>query len=266
VDNQPVTLLYGALPAYRPLQAGVSGADVRQLKENLKALGYRGHVVDDAFTDATTAAVRKWQTDLGATVTGVIQPAQVFYAAGPVRVASHKVAVGDAATGQLLTYTGITKLVSVDLKVENAGLVRSGAAVTVTLPGATAVAATVADVGTVATAAGGATEGALGGGSDTGPRDSQPTIPVTIRLADQGQAISYDGAPVTVRIIAEKRTNVLCVPVSALLALREGGFGVEVVEGVASRIVAVRVGLFADGRVEIIDGALTEGTAVGVPT
>jgi membrane fusion protein, multidrug efflux system len=44
-----------------------------------------------------------------------------------------------------------------------------------------------------------------------------------------------------------------------------GGFGVEVVDGDATRRVPVRTGLFADGRVEITAEGLTEGTTVGMP-
>ncbi|MDQ1485254.1 MAG: rane fusion protein multidrug efflux system, partial [Actinomycetota bacterium] len=35
VDTQPVVVLFGPMPAYRDLVEGMSGADVRQLKENL---------------------------------------------------------------------------------------------------------------------------------------------------------------------------------------------------------------------------------------
>jgi multidrug efflux pump subunit AcrA (membrane-fusion protein) len=63
------------------------------------------------------------------------------------------------------------------------------------------------------------------------------------------------------------RENVLTVPVAALLALAEGGYGVEVVQGSTSTYVPVTTGLFADGRVEISGGgtAIAEGTRVGMP-
>jgi hypothetical protein len=54
--------------------------------------------------------------------------------------------------------------------------------------------------------------------------------------------------------------------VAALLALAEGGYGVEIVSGSTSRIVAVETGLFADGRVEVAGADLTEGMTVGMPS
>jgi len=59
---------------------------------------------------------------------------------------------------------------------------------------------------------------------------------------------------------------VLTVPVAALLALSEGGYGVQVVSGGTSHIVAVQVGMFAGGRVEISGAGIDVGTLVGVPT
>ena len=55
VDEHPVLLLCGAVPAYRALHAGDAGQDVRQLNRNLHQLGYdaRAHVhiepVDNDF-------------------------------------------------------------------------------------------------------------------------------------------------------------------------------------------------------------------------
>jgi hypothetical protein len=72
---------------------------------------------------------------------------------------------------------------------------------------------------------------------------------------------SLDQAPVTVRLVSEQRKGVLTVPVSALLALKEGGYGVQV----GTRIVPVKLGMFADGRVEITGSGITAGTKVGVP-
>jgi multidrug efflux system membrane fusion protein len=57
---------------------------------------------------------------------------------------------------------------------------------------------------------------------------------------------------------------VLAVPVGALLALAEGGYGLEVVRGGTSAVVAVDTGMFADGKVEVSGGGIAEGTVVGV--
>jgi hypothetical protein len=68
-----------------------------------------------------------------------------------------------------------------------------------------------------------------------------------------------------VAVVADQRKDVLTVPVAALLALAEGGYGVQVVEGSTTRIVAVQAGMFADGRVEISGTGIDAGTVVGMP-
>jgi len=68
-----------------------------------------------------------------------------------------------------------------------------------------------------------------------------------------------------VRLVRARRVNVLSVPVEALLALREGGYGVEVVDGATTRTVPVETGLFATDRVEVASPDLHEGMHVVVP-
>jgi len=116
VDDKPVLLLYGALPAYRELRSGSEGADVRQLETELRALGYTGFTVDDEYTSSTAAAVEKWQKASGLTETGVVELGRVVYAAGPVRVASVSASIGDAAQGALLTVSGTSRVVTVARK------------------------------------------------------------------------------------------------------------------------------------------------------
>ena len=71
---------------------------------------------------------------------------------------------------------------------------------------------------------------------------------------------------ITVDFTSRTAKNVLTVPIAALLALSEGGYGVQVVSGDTSRIVAVSTGLFAQDRVEISGTGLAPGQLVGVPT
>jgi len=65
--------------------------------------------------------------------------------------------------------------------------------------------------------------------------------------------------------VSDSRKGVLAVPVAALLALREGGYGVAIVDGDGRRVVKVETGMFADGLVEVTGDGLAEGTKVEVP-
>jgi hypothetical protein len=50
VDNKPIMLLYGNVPAYRDLKIGVEGKDMENPERNLSKLGYDGFTVDEEFT------------------------------------------------------------------------------------------------------------------------------------------------------------------------------------------------------------------------
>lgn len=253
VDDTPVTLLYGTLPAYRVLKTGDEGADVTQLERNLYALGYRGFTVDDTFSAATATAVRAWQEDLGLPQTGVVEPGRIAYAAGPVRVAEQKGALGDPAGGPVLTYTATSRVVTVDLDVADERLATLGSAVTVVLPDGREVTGKIAAVATV-----------VQPGENNQPASTK--IRVTVSVADQGAFGTLGEATVEVRFTASRRTNVLTVPIAALLALAEGGYAVQVVDGGTAHLVGVQTGLFADGRVEVTGTGLTAGTVVGMPS
>ena len=83
---------------------------------------------------------------------------------------------------------------------------------------------------------------------------------------DAGATGSVDQAPVKVGITTDSRKRVLAVPINALLALAEGGYGVRVVDGAEpGRIVAVTPGLFSRGMVEVSGDGIVEGTQVEVP-
>lgn len=253
-DDLPVPLLLGSLPLYRVLRSGVSGADVKELEENLAALGYKGFTVDEDFTASTTDAVKHWQSDLGLKQTGAVDPTQAVVATGPIRVSDVKANVGDPATGVILTYTGTTREVDIPLDVAKQNLVKVGIAATVTLPDNSTVDGKVTAIGTVAKSAGG-----------TGTGQSTTIIDVTVSVADQAKLGTLDAAPVTVTLVSDTHPNVLTVPIAALLALAEGGYGVQVVDGQRVSYVAVTTGLFANGRVEISGTGITEGLIVGVP-
>ncbi|MEJ3742251.1 peptidoglycan-binding domain-containing protein [Actinomycetes bacterium KLBMP 9797] len=252
VDEDPVVLIYGSAPLYRTLASGLSGSDVAMFEQNLSALGYDGFTVDDEYTSATADAVSEWQEDLGRDETGTVAVGQVVVAAKEIRVSDHQAAVGDQAGGPVIAYTGTTRVVTVALEVDKQQLVTKGIEATVELPSGKAVAGTVASVGTVAT-------------TSTTNNQETTTVEVTVTVKDQKALGTLDEAPVDVVLQAERRENVLAVPINALVALAEGGYGVQVVEGGTARYVAVDTGMFAGGKVEVTGDGVVEGALVGVP-
>jgi len=101
-------------------------------------------------------------------------------------------------------------------------------------------------------------------------------IEVVLEVLNPEEVEAYDQAPVKVFLTTEVSENVLYVPVNALLALAEGGYALEVYEGVVEGstfegesgvdtiYVAVEIGVFTDGFVEVI-GNIQEGQLVVVP-
>lgn len=98
VNQLPVVLMYGSVPAYRTLKEGVSGGqDVAQLNENLIALGYDpyGAIADyERFGEATAAAVRRWQQAEGLPQTGEVELGRVIFAPSARRVTAVKPTLG----------------------------------------------------------------------------------------------------------------------------------------------------------------------------
>ncbi|WP_432978994.1 peptidoglycan-binding protein [Dactylosporangium sp. CA-233914] len=251
-DDTPVVLLYGTMPSYRNLAVGDEGPDVKQLEENLAALGYTGFTVDDEYTSSTASAVKKWQDDLGLTKTGTVEAGRVVYAIGAIRVEEHKAEAGDPSGGAILAYTSTTPVVTIDLDTSDQRLAKSGNAVTVKLPDGRGVAAKITQVRTVIQPA-------------QGNEPAATKYRLTITPDDVQAFDGLDQMTVTVTFTAGKRENVLAVPVQALLALAEDGYGVQVVNNGATRVVAVQLGLFAAGKVEITGDGIDAGTVVGMP-
>lgn len=259
VDNTPVLLLYGSLPAYRDLAVGTEGPDVRQFEENLAALGYTGFTADTKYTDGTAAAVKKWQKANGLTQTGTVELGRVHYAPGELRVETDKAVLGDAVQpGQaVLTYTGTRRVISVELEMAYASLAKTGTAVTLKLPDGKTVPGKITATATI-----------VDPGKDSGGTPATPTtkLKAAVALDDETVVAGLDQASIDVGFTASRHENVLTVPVAALLALAEGGYGVQVVDGAATRLVPVETALFAGGRVEVSGQGLVEGTVVGMPS
>jgi peptidoglycan hydrolase-like protein with peptidoglycan-binding domain len=250
IDGLPVVLLLGSMPAWRTLEVGVVGADARQLERSLEALGYSGFAVDDVFTSATRAAVRRWQRDIGAQDDGVVDLGEVVFLRSAVRIDQHLRTVGDAVTwgSEVLAVGPTAPVVTVDLEDTQLSLLAVGDQVIVRLAGGTETQGTVVSIG---------------GGQQ--PGTTEETIPATISLERPAEAGGLVGSSATVRVVTDTREDVLAVPVTALLAV-PGGYVVEVDRG--DRIEAVRVtpGLFDDprGLVEITATGLEAGDRVVV--
>lgn len=255
VNGVPVRLMYGTEPMYRTLKTGDEGNDVRQLEENLQALGHgAGLAVDDTYTAGTAAAVKQWQKAHERKQTGRVGPEEIAFSPGGVRVKSTESAVGDqVAPGKpVLSTTGSERVVRFQLDVAEGKLAKVGTKVTVDLPDGSTAKGEVASVGKTAKP-----------GDD--PADKTPKIPVTVSFDDPGEVDGFDQSPVTVNLTGETRKDVLSVPVNALLALPGGGYGVQVVEHGRARQVKVELGMFGQGRVEVTGGGLKDAMLVGVP-
>ncbi|WP_239590357.1 peptidoglycan-binding protein [Streptomyces aureoverticillatus] len=257
-DAQKVPLLYGSTPLYRTLDVGAEGNDVELLEKNLAALGHTGFTVDEEYTSGTAEAVRDWQEDLGREETGKVAPGDAVVAPGARRVTEVKSSRGDTASGEVLTWTGTERKVTVDLEAKYEDLVEEGAKATVALPDGTEAEARVTDIGNAATAK--PTEGDDSQGGTDGA-----TLPVELTVKDQKRLGRYQAAPVDVTLAAESREDVLAVPVSALVARKGGGYAVQAVTGSGVEYRPVELGMFANGMVEVSGDGITEGLKVGIP-
>lgn len=283
LSNEAVPLLYGAIAAYRAFYVGMSdGADAGELTHDLIALGYGdGLTESNHYSAATAAAVKRWQRALGLPATGEIPLGEVIFEPGPLRVTSVTPAVGmsvgaggGSAGGTVLTATGTTPIVAVDLDVSEEYLVKRGDAVSIVLPNGTSmVGGRIETVGNVAICPDGGGIGTGSGLADQSPcssagsgSSSAPTVTVTIAMDSTPQDATLDQAPVNVDITAQRVSNVLAVPVNALLALAGGGFGVEVVTGHTTRLVGVTTGLYSNTLVQVSGSGITAGTTVEVPS
>jgi hypothetical protein len=262
VDEAPVALLYGAVPAYRTLAEGATGQDVAQLNHDLVALGFVGRSEVDShrreFTWATEAGVEKLQKHLRVDQTGKLPLGDVVFLPTSARVTTLRAGLGAPATGPVLQASSTARTVSVALDPDLQSEVRAGDRVTITLPDGRTTPGRVISVGKVATDS----------SSNSAGSDSGPTVPVQIQPTDPSATGGLDQALVEVAITDQAVHNVLAVPVYALLARAGGGYSVEVVAGDGTHhLVRVRLGLFDDaaGMVQVSGAGLAVGQRVVVP-
>lgn len=296
VNDQPVPLFYGAIPLFRNLSAqGTVGRDVRVVFTNLRALGYAvgsqprpGTVVDQfvpgsdppasAPSSAATAkdpaptttrpqtrvvkatihdgeavltatlikAIKSWQRRLLLPVNGELAAGSVLVLPAAIRVSALSAQVGAPATGDLLSTTSTSKVITVQAQENEAATVDKRDRATVALSDGTTTSATVTSVGTALQA-------------PDGGDPSSPKLAVTLVL-DQPSKLKYiDATDLEVSFAAQRHKRVLTVPITALLALQEGGYALQTPGGA---LIAVKTGIFAQGRVEVSGTGVTEGLTV----
>ncbi|WP_262402717.1 hypothetical protein [Actinomadura sp. CNU-125] len=256
VDTKPVVFLKGSIPVYRDLEWGDQGRDVRQLNSALVSLGYGSGLDADSkyFGYATYLAMLRLEDDRGLKEDGKMSKSEVVYLpADEVRVTKLNVASGGGGTA-VLEASSLRRHVSVELDAAYQSQVKEGDKVTITLPNLKTTGGEVVSVGKVAT-------------SDD-DEEGGAKIKVGIRPDDPEATGSLDRAPVQVSIVTDSADGVLYVPVTALLALLDGGYGVEIVAADGTRqLVQVELGMFDQnsGTVEITGQGLKAGQRVVVP-
>ncbi|MDX6278296.1 MAG: hypothetical protein QOJ72_2424 [Nocardioidaceae bacterium] len=259
VDDHPVLLLCGTVPAYRDLQVGDQGKDVRQLNRNLHRLGFDAAGDSDAFTGQTQTALEELQRARGTAVTGRLGPDDAVALPDAVRIGKVTGELGGAARpgAAVARATSGALEVQVDLEASQQGAVKKGDRARITLPGNTSATGRVARLGRVAQ---------IAGKDDDKAGDA--TISAYLTLDKPAAAHGLDAAPVQVEITTKGVDDALSVPVTAIVGKAGGGFAVEVVRGRGKRgLVAVKLGLFDDtsGRAEV-HGELDAGDDVVVPS
>jgi len=263
VDERDVRSMYGTVPLWRDLERGLQGADVRQLNENLAALGYDVSV-DDRFGPRTERAVRQWQQDRGHEVTAVLTADDVAFVDGAVRVASvdgrlgERIAggagagVGGAGAGagaaaDVLQVTSTRRVVAATVTQRDAERLAVGTDVEVRVNGA-----------------GAAMPGSVVDVQPTTSEDGGTAVDVSVSF-DPGKRTLPAAASAQVDAKGTTEHDVLSVPVAALVAGAGGRYAVDVVQrdGTTERV-RVEPGFSADGRIAVT-GDLAAGDRVVVP-
>jgi hypothetical protein len=285
VDNQPVVLMSGSMPAWRTFAVGMTdGPDVAELEANLIALGFaRGlfSTASDHFSSLTADAVARWQTANEYPATRQIGLGEVVFESSPVLVGAESVAPGQAASpgDQPYQVTTTTRMVSVPLT-PNLPPVSVGEAVPIVLANGATTPGRVSAVGPAFVGNSGAGSSSSQGSStssstsssnsassagSTGSGQSSPTTVATVVPDEPASTGTGSGIAVQVSLTSQSATNVLAVPISALLALAGGGYGVELITQSGHHdLVGVTTGVFTGSQVQVSGPGVKAGMKVAV--
>ncbi|MDR1633578.1 MAG: hypothetical protein LBS27_01355 [Bifidobacteriaceae bacterium] len=242
--------------ADRAEQYGTGGeCDVEAAKGNLNsaqaALADLNQATDTSAEQAALtsaeAALATAQTKADQAALSAVGPKDILIVAtAEMRVDQVLAKIGQSAEGPVVSYTDTTVFANVDLTDAQRKILVTGSPVEVSLPDGTVLEGQVGEV----TA------------SRQDP-DTWETIPARARIDMEDQATLTEAglSGVTIAMIQDQAADALVVPVTALLALSEGGYAVELKGG---GLVGVEIGLIQDTRAQITPttGDLEEGDLV----
>ena len=243
VDNRRVFLVEGDVPMFRDLELAsprIEGGDVAQLQRFLISQGFDRDgtlEVDGVYDSVTRRAVLDWQEATWQPETGRITLADMVFHPTPLRVADEQRIGG---VFEKLEVTNWEPAVTVEVANRDRQLLTVGTPVTIEFGDGTTVAGSVSEQVSV-------------------PQDDGSTM-ARSTIEPEG-AVPGEPGQVTIAVDATLASDVMIVPVGALLALAEGGYAVEVVDGTQRALVGVELGEILDGQVEIA-GAVEVGDTV----
>jgi hypothetical protein len=282
VDDAPVVLMSGAVPAWRTFALGMTdGPDVAELETNLIALG-DAHGLFSApsnhFSSLTATAVGRWEVANGYPSDGQVALGEVVFENGPVLVGAATVAPGQAASSGEQPYqvTTTTRIASVPL---SASLppVSTGESVSIILASGATTPGRVSAVAPAFENSSGSGSSSDQGSSSTGSSSSSnsssssssaqasPTTIATVTPDNPAATGTGSGIAVQVSLASQSVANVLAVPIPALLALAGGGYGVEVITSSGHHeLVGVSTGVFTGSQVQVSGPGIKAGLKVAV--
>ncbi|HTI24785.1 MAG TPA: peptidoglycan-binding domain-containing protein [Kutzneria sp.] len=274
VSGRPVFLLPGQVPMYRTLSDGMKGDDVRQLQQALTALGY-GHLSSGTFDVATQIQVKRWYEHAGyepqaeADKTTVPSGEILFLPTLPVRVDTVTTRAGATASGQIGTVTNSTVNIQSTLPSADAQFVRAGMSAKLTLPDGTTMSAKVDALGKDAAPPPTDQPVQPNNQQQQQPQQQQSTsdaTPMRLTAQDPAALAAYANKAAKIDIeVGKTNGDVLVVPVAAVATSQDGSTRVQVQRRDGQvRDVPVRVGLTANGLVEVSATGLAEGDRVVV--
>jgi peptidoglycan hydrolase-like protein with peptidoglycan-binding domain len=244
IDDRRVFLVEGDVPMFRDLELTsprVAGDDVAQLQRFLIAQGFDRDgtlEVDGVFDGDTRRAVVDWQEATWQQKTGRVTRSDMVFNPEPLRIASEQ-RIGSMF--EQLDVTAWEPTVTVEVANRDRQLLTVGTPVTIEFGDGTAVDGTVSEQISVP--------------QDDGTTQARSTI-------EPNGDVPGETGQVTIAVDATLASDVMIVPVGALLALAEGGYAVELVDGSgSSHLVGVDIGEILDGKAEV-SGALQVGDTV----